>query len=55
MNERNVKIQSLIASVVAMVSFALRITSIEWIAALMCITFLFSLEMINSSIENFAP
>lgn len=51
-NERNGKIQSLMAIGAIISGIALHITSTEWMAILLCLSLVLSLEMLNSSIEK---
>lgn len=51
-NERNGRIQLLIAIVVVLLGLLLPVTTMEWIVLLTCIGFVLSLEMINSAIEK---
>lgn len=50
--ERNGKIQLLIACFTVAAAFAFHISSLEWIAILLCIGAVLALEMLNSSIEK---
>src|SRR4051794_36011908 len=51
-SERNGKIQLFIAGFTVAAAFLLNISSIEWIAILLCISLVLSLEMLNSAIEK---
>jgi diacylglycerol kinase len=50
--ERNGKIQLFIAGFTVVAAFVLNVSSIEWIAILLCISLVLSLEMLNSAIEK---
>jgi diacylglycerol kinase len=50
--ERNGKIQLLIACLTATFACAFHISSLEWIAVLLCIAMALALEMFNSAIEK---
>jgi diacylglycerol kinase len=50
--ERNGKIQLFIAGFTVVAAFLLQVSSIEWIAILLCISLVLSLEMLNSAIEK---
>lgn len=50
--ERNGKKQLIIGLLVIGASFFFRISSIEWVAILLCIALVISLEMINSALEK---
>ena len=51
-HERNGRIQLAIAIVVVLLGAGLDITNTEWIAMLICIAAVLSLEMMNSAIEK---
>ena len=51
-NERNGKIQLLIAVLIVAVGFWLHISAAEWMTVLACIAAVLSLEMVNSAIEK---
>lgn len=51
-NERNGKIQLVIAVVIIMFAGLLHVSAIEWIVLLSCIAIVLSFEMINSAIEK---
>ncbi|MDE3234987.1 MAG: diacylglycerol kinase family protein [Bacteroidota bacterium] len=50
-NERNAKIQAIIAIVTLLVALILKISIAEWIAIFLCIASVLCLEMINSALE----
>lgn len=49
--ERNGKIQLFVASITIACGFVFKISADEWLAILMCIAAVFSLEMINTALE----
>jgi len=51
-DQRNLKVQVVIAGLVAGAGFYFRISSIEWCIILLCIGLVIGLEMINSAIES---
>jgi len=51
--ERNAKIEMVIALFVILAGFVCRISPAQWLIVLFCIALVISLEMINSSIEKF--
>lgn len=50
--ERNIKIQLLIAAAVLILGLVLKISLIEWIAVILCIGFVLVAELLNTAIEN---
>jgi len=50
--ERNGQIQLAIALLVVIAGFFFKINSLEWVAILLCIAIVISLEMINSALEK---
>lgn len=52
--EHNARIHLTIAILVVIVGFVLKISLLEWMGILLSMAFVFSLELINSSIENLA-
>lgn len=50
--DTNGKIELIIALVVIAAGFALRITAMEWIILLICISIVLAIEMLNSALEN---
>jgi undecaprenol kinase/diacylglycerol kinase (ATP) len=50
--ERNGQIHLAIAVLVLMAAFLLQINTVEWIAILLCIAIVISLEMLNSALEK---
>lgn len=52
LNERNGKIQLCLAVLTFLLGTGLGLTSAEWIAILICIASVISLEMLNTAIEN---
>ena len=52
LQERNGKIQLLIACSTVASAFAFHISSFEWIAMLLCIAAVLALEMLNAAIEK---
>lgn len=50
--ERNGKIQLAVACFTLLVGFYLRLSSVEWILILFCISLVISLEMINTALEH---
>jgi len=52
--EHNARIHIAITICVAIAGFLLHISFIEWIAVILCIGLVFTLELINSAIENLA-
>ena len=51
-DQRNLKVQVVIAGLVVGAGFYFRISSIEWCIILLCIGLVIGLEMINSAIES---
>ena len=51
-NERNGKLQLVIAIIIITASVAFKINSMEWLAVLICIGMVICLEMINTSLEQ---
>jgi undecaprenol kinase/diacylglycerol kinase (ATP) len=51
-HERNGKIQLFIGCITVAAAFILHISSLEWVAILLCIGLVLSLEMLNSAIEK---
>lgn len=51
-SERNGQIQGVMAMVVCIAGAVLHIRRMEWVALLLCMLIVISLEMINSSIER---
>ncbi|MDR1591333.1 MAG: diacylglycerol kinase family protein [Prevotellaceae bacterium] len=51
-NERNMKIHTAVTLCVTAAGFILKITSLEWIAILICIGLVFSAELLNTAIEQ---
>ncbi|MBX3254344.1 MAG: diacylglycerol kinase family protein [Chitinophagaceae bacterium] len=51
-HERNARIQFFAATVSVVLGLWLHITTVEWIAVLLCITAVFSLEMVNTALEK---
>lgn len=51
-HERNGKIQSFVAAVILVVSWWLKVSSMELIIILACIAAVLSLEMLNSALEK---
>lgn len=51
-HDRNGQVQFVAAVITVMLGSWLRITSAEWIVVLLCIAAVFSLEMINTALEN---
>ena len=51
-NERNGKVQLLVAALVVAAGFWLHISAAEWMTVLACIAAVLSLEMLNSAIEK---
>jgi undecaprenol kinase/diacylglycerol kinase (ATP) len=54
LEEHNARIHAAFAFLAILIGFLLKISSYEWIAILLCIALVFSLELINSAIENVA-
>lgn len=52
--EHNARIHLVVSILVVTLGFYLNISSLEWVALILCIGFVFVLEIINSSIENIA-
>jgi diacylglycerol kinase len=52
--EHNARIHVFVAICVLAAGFLLKIAMYEWIVVVLCIGFVFSLEIINSAIENMA-
>jgi len=52
-NDRNGKIQTVIAITAITLGFILSISSFQWLLVLFCIGLVISLEMINTAIEKF--
>jgi undecaprenol kinase len=52
LQERNGKIQLLVACTIVAAAFAFKISPIEWVIVLLCIGLVLALEMINSAIEK---
>lgn len=52
--EHNARIHVVAACVVVMAGFIFHLSCMEWIVVMLCIGFVFSLELINSAIENIA-
>jgi diacylglycerol kinase len=52
--EHNARIHLFIAFCVIIAGVAFHISTIEWIAVIFCIGWVFSMELLNSSIENTA-
>lgn len=52
--EHNARIHSLAALVAICLGFVYKISSIEWLAVVLSIGFVFTTEIINTSIENMA-
>ncbi len=50
--EHNAKIHLVAAILAIVLGFALNISTTEWLAVLLCITIVVSLELVNSAIEN---
>lgn len=50
--EANMKIHGVVSIFVLILGFLLNITSVEWIAVLMCIALVFSAEMFNTAFET---
>lgn len=50
--ERNGRIQGVVAVAVVLTALLLGVSRAEWIALLLCIAFVISLEMLNSAIER---
>lgn len=53
-NEHNSRIHLTIASLVVILSFYFKINAMEWIAVVFSIGFVFSAELINTSVEKLA-
>lgn len=53
-SQSNARIELIIAGIVIITGFLLRISSAEWIIILLCIALVLSMEGINTSIEIFA-
>ncbi|MEI8048963.1 MAG: diacylglycerol kinase family protein [Bacteroidota bacterium] len=53
-SQQNSRIELLIAAIVIVAGFLFRISSTEWLAVLLCIALVLSLEGINTAIEIFA-
>ncbi len=51
-SERNGQIQLTIGLLVIIAGFFFRISSMEWVAVLLCIAIVISLEMMNSALEK---
>jgi len=51
-HERNGQVQCIAAVIAIVLGFWLNITAAEWIAVLLCIGAVFSLEMINTAMEK---
>lgn len=52
--EHNARIHAVVAVVVIVLGLLFHISTMEWLAVLLCIALVFSLELINSAIENLA-
>ena len=52
--EHNARIHLFIACCVLIAGIVFKISTIEWIAVILCIALVFALELINSAIENTA-
>lgn len=52
--EPNSRIHFFIALLTVFISFYLKITALEWLVILICIGWVFSMELLNTSIENLA-
>lgn len=52
--EHNARIHAVVAVVVIVLGLLFHISAMEWLAVLLCIALVFSLELINSAIENLA-
>ncbi|MFV0469819.1 MAG: diacylglycerol kinase family protein [Dysgonomonas sp.] len=52
--EHNARIHVVVAVVVIVLGLLFHISAMEWLAVLLCIALVFSLELINSAIENLA-
>lgn len=50
--QTNIKIQIFCALVVLTIAFYCKVSRAEWIALLMCVALVISLEMINTSLED---
>ncbi|MDR0829280.1 MAG: diacylglycerol kinase family protein [Prevotellaceae bacterium] len=50
--EHNSRIHIAVAVLVIIAGFGFKISSIEWLAVVLCIGFVFVLEIINSALEN---
>jgi diacylglycerol kinase len=52
--EPNARIHLLAAGLAVLLSWLFKLSSLEWVAILLAIGFVFAMELINSSIENLA-
>lgn len=51
-DQRNLKVQFVVACIVVVAGFYFSITSVEWCIILICIALVTGLELINTAIEN---
>jgi diacylglycerol kinase len=51
-SEFNFRIHSLLAMIALLISALIKISTLEWIAVCFCITFVFTMEMVNTAIEK---
>jgi len=51
-NETHLKIHSIIALLVCVLGFILKISAGEWLACLLCFAMVFSVEILNTAIEK---
>jgi diacylglycerol kinase len=52
LHERNGKLQLCAATAVVALGFGLRVSATDWLALLLCIALVLSLEMLNSALEK---